>query len=1312
MATLLLTAVGASVGGAFGTTALGLSGAVLGRAVGATLGTFIDQRLLGGGSDPVEVGRASSFRVQGSSEGAALPYTAGRMRIAGQVIWSTRYLETVSSQGGAGKGLGAGPDVREYSYSVSCAIGLCEGEIMRIGRVWADGQAFPLENATYRLYRGGDDQMPDPLIEAVEGVDTAPAYRGTAYLVFENLDLTAYGNRIPQFNIEVFRQPDIPDTLVPDVAWRPSDHLRGVALTPGTGEYALATTRVGYALGKGEARLANTNNTTGETDILASFAQLDAELPACDAVSLVVSWFGDDLRCDRCTLRPMVEQRDYDGAEMPWLVSGIARQGATLVSQQNSRPNFGGTPSDQSVIEAIRAMHEDGRRVMFYPFILMDIPVANGLTDPWTGASDQAPFPWRGRITLSVASGQAGSPDKSAAAASEVSAFFGAAQPGDFVQSGDTVSYIGTPDWGFRRFILHYAHLCAAAGGVEAFCIGSEMRSLTQIRDGSASYPAIAALRALAADVRSILGPTTKISYAADWSEYFGHQPADGTGDVFFHLDPLWSDPAIDFVGIDNYMPLSDWRDESGHADAAVGSIYDLDYLSGNVTGGEGFDWYYADAAARDAQSRSPISDTGYGEDWLFRYKDLVAWWSQPHHNRPGGVRDASPTSWVPQSKPIWFTEFGCPAVDKGTNQPNVFWDPKSSESFLPYYSTGVRDDYIQQRYLQAHFRHWNSLGANPTSLVYGAPMLDLANCYAWAWDARPWPDFPAREAVWADGPNYELGHWLQGRIGSSSLAELIAECCLLAGLDAIDVSAVNGSVSGFLRDSPGSARQALQPLLLGYAVDATESDGKVIFRMRGDQPTTSLDDGYLAVERDIADERRLELRRDAAVSNPDAVRVAYFAGDNDYQTASVEAVHPTATLQNAETSQMPVVFSSGQAQAIAERWLAELRVARDEARFALAPSHLALEAGDLVRLPDGRADAVYRIERIEERGVRRVEARRVETGLYVPHSAGARVYAQPEVPAPATLYAQFMDLPLLRGDEIAHAPWLAVSATPWRGTVNVYKSASEEGYERNVSLHSAAVVGETLDELAPAQPWAWSRQPAVRVKVAGGTLQSRSTLDVLNGANTLAVLAPGGSVWEVVQFQDAVLVGSGTYALQGFLRGQAGTEFLAGAAVPAGADIVLLDRGPTQIDLAPSETGLTRHFRVGPANLPYTDPSYRHSVERFDGIGLRPYAPVRLSAHRASSGDLEIAWMRRTRVGGDSWEGVEVPLAEEREVYLLRVVSATAALREWEVTAPAGIYTAAQQASDAVTVPFDIEVAQVSAGFGAGPFARITVNV
>ncbi|MBD3788633.1 MAG: glycoside hydrolase TIM-barrel-like domain-containing protein, partial [Sphingomonadales bacterium] len=413
-----------------------------------------------------------------------------------------------------------------------------------------------------------------------------------------------------------------------------------------------------------------------------------------------------------------------------------------------------------------------------------DVPPGNTLPNPYSdnaAETGQPTFPWRGRITCSPAAGFAGTVDKTTTAASQVAALFGAATPASFSVSGQSVSWTGTPgDWGLRRMVLHYAHLCAAAGGVDAFLIGTEMPGLTTIRSGASTYPAVQAYRDLLADVRSILGSGTRIGYAADWSEYFGHQPGDGSGDVFFHLDPLWADPEIDFVGIDNYMPLSDWRDGFEHADAQEGwpAIYDRAYLQGNIAGGEGFDWFYASPADRSAQVRTPITD-GAGKPWVFRYKDLRAWWSNAHYDRPGGVESGTPTAWAPQSKPIWFTELGCPAIDRGTNQPNVFFDPKSSESFTPHFSRGWRDDAIQRAYLEATYLWWGEAANNPVSSVYGGRMVHVPECAAWTWDARPYPFFPALTDVWTDGANWRLGHWLTGRLGAVSLAALVRHLCM-----------------------------------------------------------------------------------------------------------------------------------------------------------------------------------------------------------------------------------------------------------------------------------------------------------------------------------------------------------------------------------------------------------------------------------------------------------------------------------------------------------------------------------------------------
>lgn len=111
-----------------------------------------------------------------------------------------------------------------------------------------------------------------------------------------------------------------------------------------------------------------------------------------------------------------------------------------------------------------------------------------------------------------------------------------------------------------------------------------------------------------------------------------------------------------------------------------------------------------------------------------------------------------------------------------------------------------------------------------------------------------------------------------------------------------------------------------------------------------------------------------------------------------------------------------------------------------------------------------------------------------------------------------------------------------------------------------------------------------------------------------------------------------------------------------------------------------------------------------------FNGIELRPLAPVHLTADRQTNGDLNVGWIRRTRIDGDSWQSVEVPLGEEVESYIVRVMAGSTEARQETVTSPGWIYTAAKQAADGVSFPYHIDIAQVSNRFGPGLCRRQTI--
>ncbi|MEH0075954.1 glycoside hydrolase TIM-barrel-like domain-containing protein [Pannonibacter sp. Pt2] len=153
-------------------------------------------------------------------------------------------------------------------------------------------------------------------------------------------------------------------------------------------------------------------------------------------------------------------------------------------------------------------------------------------------------------------------------------------------------------------------------------------------------------------------------------------------------------------------------------------------------TGGGGFDWFYASGADRAAQIRTPITDGSAGKPGVFRIKDFSAWWPNLHFNRPGGLESGTSPSWVPQSKPIWFNVLGCPAIGRGTSQPNVFFDAKPSESYRPHFSRGWRDDASQRAYLEETWLWWGVAANSLTPPVYGGRMIHPPKCAAWAWAA------------------------------------------------------------------------------------------------------------------------------------------------------------------------------------------------------------------------------------------------------------------------------------------------------------------------------------------------------------------------------------------------------------------------------------------------------------------------------------------------------------------------------------------------------------------------------------------------
>ena len=304
----------------------------------------------------------------------------------------------------------------------------------------------------------------------------------------------------------------------------------------------------------------------------------------------------------------------------------------------------------------------------------------------------------------------------------------------------------------------------------------------------------------------------------------------------------------------------------------------------------------------------------------------------------------------------------------------------------------------------------------------------------------------------------------------------------------------------------------------------------------------------------------------------------------------------------------------------------------------------------------------------------------------------------------------EFLDLPLLRGDERPEQGYIAAAKEPWPGSIAVYGSPAVAGFTLKGVAPFASVLGETLDPFPPGVIGVFDRATRCRVEIGAGELASATDAALFAGANMAAIRDASGQ-WEVFQYQTAALVAARTYELSGLLRAQGGTEAAMTAPLPPGTRVVFISEALAPIDISLAEMRLPLNWRVGPAIYDIGHSSYVAATYAFQGVGLRPLSPVHVRGSR-TSGTLNLSWVRRTRIGGDNWELPDVPVAEEQERYEIDILDGATVKRTLSSTAASATYSAAEQTADFGAPQASIAVAihQMSAAYGRGSPARATL--
>ena len=884
MADIILPVVGGVTGFALG----GPAGALQGFNIGGTLAGLLFPKSQRVTLPTVEGARLGDLRAQTATYGNMIPKVYGVMRLAGNVIWATDIkevrTETTSTQtsGGGGKGGGGKTTTSQttvsYNYFVTLAIAICEGELDEVIRVWADSKVLTEDilsssQGKYNAHLGSESQGVDDILAKYLPAGTIPAYRGTAYVVIEDFPLAEYGNRIPNFTFEVRRTLK----FTPSV----EDKIKDVVMIPGAGEMVygtqIQTKQDGYFAGGGvftpssDKQFINMHNYDGKADVLVAIDQMQGILPNLEWVALVVTWFATSTDAGACEIVPKVE---FHGTTQvlpqDWSVAGVSRAAAELVLfLDEDSPTYGGTPSDHTIVELVTELKSRGLNVMFYPIIFVDTITPEVK-------------PWRGRITPANAT--------------------------------------DTNDWftktnGYNAFINHYANL--VKNKVDAFVIGSELVGMTGFSDTPGNYLAVNQLVTLAASVKAIMGGSTDLTYAADWSEYH-------STNGWFNLDPLWASNDIDFVGIDAYFPLTDDLPQSQINEQAIKDGWES---------GEGWDYYYTDSAARTGK-------TSYGGDATFAWKNLEYWWKNTHTNP-----DTAQTAWTAKMKPVWFTEMGFPSVDGAANQPNVFYDPSSNESLYPRASKGRIDFQAQREALNAtlgYLDERNQLTGN-SELV--------ARRFLWTWDARPFSFYPDLAGVWKDSLIWATGHWLQGKLGNSTLGAVVGNLLQEPGLTAsdYDVTRLTDTLEGFILKQPITVRSALEYLTSAYFFEPVESDDILKFVPRGNESSVNVPEADLIPSGKKGASNVLGINYAQELELPQRVSVTYLDRLFNYDPVTQSSQRQTVKAVDQVLINLPIVMGATLAKKISDITLYGTWKERISFTLTLPPKYVRIEPTDVI---------------------------------------------------------------------------------------------------------------------------------------------------------------------------------------------------------------------------------------------------------------------------------------------------------------------------------------------------------------------------
>jgi len=539
---------------------------------------------------------------------------------------------------------------------------------------------------------------------------------------------------------------------------------------------------------------------------------------------------------------------------------------------------------------------------------------------------------------------------------------------------------------------------------------------------------------------------------------------------------------------------------------------------------------------------------------------------------------------------------------------------------------------------------------------------------------------------------------------------------------DQYDVSGVEDTeiLKGMAVQGPQSGQDLINPLITAHDLVLTESEGKFIFKSRGNVDVVTVDENDLATrEFGAAAAGKIGETDGMSIDLPNEVNVRFIEKKMDWQMSMQRERRFATPSEQVVNYDLPMVLTGAEARKIARRELWQAWAGRRVYSMSLPVSYLEIQPNDTLAMTVNDEDLRMTVKRVD-RGANDILA--IEA-VKEYDAANEQVGVEDEVEDLSLTYHIFVagelffcviDIAPFTNNEVS-TPGIYYSIGKYDPEADWLSSAIwQSGDGQNFYLVGNQIVegwaGEVIGDRFPSNStYLWDRESTVRIRMREGTLESKTELEVLNGANRAVI---GG---EVIGYANATLVDTDTYDLDTFLRGLRGTESqVANHDIDSERFIPINDNPgfeflPTNL----ADTDRDQDFKAqAPGVLLGTIPAYKLQPMRNNTIQC--FAPAVLTGLRDSSNNLTISWKRRSRTLHKVLLQV-APMLEARERYEIDILDTPGGnvLRTIEVEdATSVVYTAAQQTTDGFAPgnPIPIDIYQLSDLVGRGTGREVTL--